>query len=160
MTGRISDVRARSHSAAPGARHDNELRPFGAQRRDGQILARAKGTRAQVDASHWSWRGDDERLHARFLPQPLRIRPTAATGDARSEVSETDRPAHHSRGYCWGYADVCRLSSPLTMDPAPSTEPLRSQTSEFPRFATPASTMSPPAYRTMPPPACGFVRAP
>jgi len=35
--------------------------------------------------------------HARFLPRALPVRSTAATGDARSQVSETDRPAHRSQ---------------------------------------------------------------
>src|SRR5436190_20734511 len=35
--------------------------------------------------------------HARFLPRALPVRSTAATGDARSQMSETDRPAHRSQ---------------------------------------------------------------
>src|SRR6266480_4763733 len=35
--------------------------------------------------------------HARFLPRALPVRSTAARGDARSQVSETDRPAHRSQ---------------------------------------------------------------
>src|SRR6266513_3267871 len=35
--------------------------------------------------------------HARFLPRALAVRSTAATGDARSQVSETDRPVHRSQ---------------------------------------------------------------
>src|SRR5437762_2614446 len=42
--------------------------------------------------------------HARFLPRALLVRSTAATEDARSQVSETDRPAHRSQ--C-GTAPLC-----------------------------------------------------